>query len=353
MITLDEIQNISLKRSGLGGYKIEDVDNFIDKVVAKVRSLERANRELESRIEEQDKEIQKYKENADSVQNALISAQKTAKQIGMEAAQKSAEQLAEANEQSEKLLREAKEKSEAMLKDAQERADRMNAETDAKIEETLNAALRSSSDKIEENNRILDAQKKNILRLMGEASKFRNSLLVTYKEHLNLINTIAKGIDLKEQQKRMDEEYPPMTGNQPITLLTKETVPSEPAPAEEEKTEEVQAAEQTMPEPESAPISEEKTEPEETPAVEEKTEPQETEAPVEEKKPETESQEVVLQAEEVSFGDSSVVNHREAVIPEKLPDDSFKMTNGVLKVEDAAPKSAGNNSYGKKKKKRR
>ena len=112
MITLDEIENVSLKKSGFGGYKIEDVDNFIDKVIAKVRSLERANKELESRIEEQDKEVQKYKENADSVQSALISAQKTAKQIVMEATQKSAEQIADANEKAEKMLLEAKQKAE-------------------------------------------------------------------------------------------------------------------------------------------------------------------------------------------------------------------------------------------------
>ena len=57
MITLDEIQNISLRKSGLGGYKIEDVDSFIDKVIEKVKSLESSKRDLEQRIEAQDKEM--------------------------------------------------------------------------------------------------------------------------------------------------------------------------------------------------------------------------------------------------------------------------------------------------------
>ena len=154
MITLDEIQNISLRKSGLGGYKIEDVDSFIDKVIEKVKSLESSKRDLEQRIEAQDKEIQKYKEQEDSVQSALISAQMTAKQIVMEATKKSDEQLSESKEKADKLIN-----------DAKVRAEKINAETDAKTEEIMNKALRESSQKIEENNKILDAQKRSILLL--------------------------------------------------------------------------------------------------------------------------------------------------------------------------------------------
>lgn len=223
MITLEEIENVSFRRAGLSGYKTDDVDAFVDRVVEKVRSLEMSARELEARVQAQEKEIRGYKEKEDSVQSAIITAEMTAKQIVMEATRKSAEQLAEADEKAEKVVREA-----------QERADHLNAETDAKIEEVMNKALRESSEKIEENNRILEEQKKNVIRLMGEANKFRNTLLQLYKEHLRLINEMSKPEDIRKQQKDMDARYPEMHGNGPVAL-------SEAPAAKQEEPEEVKA----------------------------------------------------------------------------------------------------------------
>ena len=40
MLTMEEIENISFRRSGLGGYKVEDVDTFVDGVIEKVMQEE-------------------------------------------------------------------------------------------------------------------------------------------------------------------------------------------------------------------------------------------------------------------------------------------------------------------------
>lgn len=215
MLTLEEIENITFHKSGLGGYKVEEVDSFVDKVIKKIRTLENENRELESRIELLNKQIKEYKENEDTVQSAIITAQMTAKQIVMEATEKSDRQLSESKEKSEKLLNESKEQSEKIISDAKERAEKLNAETDREIDEKLNNALRESAEKIEENNAILDAQKKNIIKLMGEANNFRNSLLRAYKDHLNVINSMAKGEDFKKYQKELEHNYPQIQGNKP------------------------------------------------------------------------------------------------------------------------------------------
>ena len=108
------------------------------------------------------------------------------------------------------------------MSEAQDKADQINADTDAKVEELMNKALRESSDKIDENNRILEEQKKNIIKLMGEANKFRNSLLKEYKNHLAVINAMSKGEDFKKKQKEIDENYPKAEGNRPVTLSDKD-----------------------------------------------------------------------------------------------------------------------------------
>ena len=93
MITLEEIENISFKKSGFSGYKIEEVDDFVEQVIEKVKGLELTQRELELKIENQEKEIKNYKDKEDSVQSALITAQVSAKQIKSEAERKSEEKL--------------------------------------------------------------------------------------------------------------------------------------------------------------------------------------------------------------------------------------------------------------------
>ena len=210
MITLEEIENITFRKSGLSGYKIEEVDNFVDEVVEKVKSLELNQRELKLKIENLEAEIKKYKDKEDSVQNALITAQVSAKQIKSEAERKAQDKISEAETEAERILSEAKEK-----------ADQVNADTDAKVQELMNKALRESSDKIEENNRILEEQKKSIIKLMGEANKFRNSLLKEYKEHLAVINSMSKGEDFKKKKKEIDANYPKSEGNKPIELTEK------------------------------------------------------------------------------------------------------------------------------------
>ena len=236
MLTLEEIENISFHKSGIGGYKIDEVESFVDKVIKKVKSLENENREFENRIELLNKQIMEYKEKEDTVQSAIITAQMTAKQIVMEATEKSDKKLSESKEEAEKLLSDSREKSEKMLQDSKERTERLNAETDKKLEEKVNKALRDSAEKIEENNRILEAQKRNIIQLMGEANNFRNSLLRAYKEHLSVINSMAKGEDFKKYQKELEQNYRTVQGNKPAPSADND-IPSSEKTNTEEKSE--------------------------------------------------------------------------------------------------------------------
>lgn len=234
MITLEEIENISLRKAGFSGYKTEDVDDFVDEVVEKVKSLELTQKELELKIENQQSEIAKFKEKEDSVQNVLINAQLSAKQTKADAERKSQEKLDEAEAEAKRKVEEAEKKANEILSEAQEKADQLNSDTDAKVEELMNQALKESSDKIDENNRIIVEQKKSILALMSEANKFRNSLLRAYKSHLNIINSMQKGEDVKKKQKELEENYPEVQGNRP----EQKTVSK---PTDSDETETVQA----------------------------------------------------------------------------------------------------------------
>ena len=78
MLTLSEIENISFREvsrfSFIKGYVCADVDNFVDEVTETVKSLE-------SKIAELEEQIKVHEEKADSVQNAIITAEMAAKKL--------------------------------------------------------------------------------------------------------------------------------------------------------------------------------------------------------------------------------------------------------------------------------
>lgn len=207
MLTLEEIENISFRRSGLGGYKIEDVDSFVDGVIEKVRDLELANKEFELRIEQLNERILKHEENADSVQDAIITAEITAKKLVRDATQKAESILSSANNEAETLVKEAREKAEATLYESETRA-----------ETILNSALTRSASSIDENNRIIEQQKQHIIQIQSEVTRFRDALIDSYKNHLKVINSLPKADEFKQYQSKLQESYPVASPVTPVSV---------------------------------------------------------------------------------------------------------------------------------------
>ena len=197
MLTLEEIENISFRRAGFGGYKVDDVDRFVDSVIEKVKQLELSNRELENRIEQLNKQVIKYEAQADNVQDAIITAEKTAKKLVSDAAVKS-----------ESMVSEAERKSQTMLAEAEEKSFNMMSEAETRSQTILNSALLRSASSIDENNRIIEQQKQNIIRIQSEVTRFREALIDSYKTHIKLINSLPTEEEFKQYQSKLDEKYP-------------------------------------------------------------------------------------------------------------------------------------------------
>ena len=200
MLTLEEIENISFRKAGIGGYKTDDVDTFVDGVILKVKDLEIANKELESRIEQLNEKIQKYKEKEESVQDAIITAEMTAKSL-----------VREATHKSEVMVTDAKTKAENIVKEANEKAEKTLSESNRKADTVINNAMLQSAKKIDENNKIIENQKQLIIQIQDEVTKFKNALIDSYKSHLKIIDSLPKAEEFKRYQQKLDECYPTST----------------------------------------------------------------------------------------------------------------------------------------------
>ena len=197
MLTIEQIEDVSFRKAGFNGYKTEDVDNFVDGVIEKVRELQLTNKELQSRVDQLTREVMKHEQQAATIQNAIITAENTAKNI-----------VSEAELKAEAILRDARAKSEAMINSAEEAASRRTSESEIRAQTILDNALSRSANSIDENNRIIEQQKQNIIRIQSEVTRFREALIDSYKNHLRIINSLPKEEEFRQYQASLDEAYP-------------------------------------------------------------------------------------------------------------------------------------------------
>jgi DivIVA domain-containing protein len=102
MLSLDEVKNISFRRANFGGYKPEDVDDFIDEVQNSYEKLLNERESFAKRIEQLNEKVKTYELQSSSIEKVIENAQNTAETA-----------LNEAAAESEKLINTAKEEAES------------------------------------------------------------------------------------------------------------------------------------------------------------------------------------------------------------------------------------------------
>ncbi len=178
MLTVKEINEVSFGKANFSGYKPEDVDRFIDEVADSFQELEtqrdeavgrlqelssqnaslsQKNAELQKKLSVLAQKVESYRQDEDSIKEAIISAQKLAR-----------DSVAEANTRAQSIMAEAEENARKLVEDA-----KMN---NYKV-------IQSYASQTEEKRQELEEMKRQV-------SAFRSSLMEMYKKHLECIDHI-------------------------------------------------------------------------------------------------------------------------------------------------------------------
>ena len=131
---------------GLSGYKVEEVDSYIDKVLDTIKDLKDQNEVLEEKIGVLAESLQKYREDEDSLREALLGAQKMGDSI-----------VKNANNKAEITMREASVKAAHIVEEARK-----------KVED----------------------EKDELIRVQTAAADFKAKLIELYREHIELVTRI-------------------------------------------------------------------------------------------------------------------------------------------------------------------
>lgn len=145
MLTVNDIRDVKFRKTNIGGYKAEDVDNFLDEVQDSYENLQKENLSLTQKIKILADRVSQYRKDEDSVKDALVGAQKLANS-----------ELAKAKAEAMEIIEKAQKEADSILK---------NANSDIKN------------------------QKETLANLKKAVREFRSDILSRYKEHLKLVNS--------------------------------------------------------------------------------------------------------------------------------------------------------------------
>ena len=203
MLSIEDVKNVQFKNS-VKGYKKEEVDQFIDEVVATLEQNKKEKIDLVKKLDILAKRIEQYRKDEDEVRGALINAEKV-----------KGSAVKQAEEKVALLLEEAKAEAKRIIYDA-------------------NASVVS--------------QKNNYLKLQADAVVLREQLLATYNNHIRMLEDLPTSADIGQMKVELDNQYPtdPIPASASVAIATEPVkVPSEEAVETEEAEAKADADEMT------------------------------------------------------------------------------------------------------------
>lgn len=164
MLSIEEIKNIKFHKAGKNAYNVDDVETFIEDVIATVEQLTAEKNELVRKMGILAKKIEQYREDEETVRNALITSQKL----------------------SDNTLKEAQDKAAYIVKSAEKKSRSILTEAEM--------ATEREKDKFES--------------LHAETAKLRKEIIALYKKHLAVVEELPTEEDVKAKREELDQKYP-------------------------------------------------------------------------------------------------------------------------------------------------
>lgn len=146
MLTPKEIAEKTFDKTFGFGYRMDDVNAFLEQAAKSMSELLEINSDLEKKLEVLADKLQEYREDEESLRTAILGSQK----LG------------------DSVIRESKTKAEIILRDATIKAEAMTNHAKRQIER----------------------EQENLLRTQREVASFKNRLLDMYKRHLEIISAL-------------------------------------------------------------------------------------------------------------------------------------------------------------------
>lgn len=102
MLTPLDIENKRFSKQMMNGYSVEEVDEFLDEIGVDYAKKNKELLEVSKKVEDLNKDLERYRSLEDTLQNTLVMAQSTAEEVKNVAKQQAKQLVAEAKSSAEK-----------------------------------------------------------------------------------------------------------------------------------------------------------------------------------------------------------------------------------------------------------
>lgn len=110
MLSVVDIQNKEFKKNKIGGYNVEEVNDYLEQIIKSYQEVLNENYALKNKINVLNESVQYYRTMESTIQNVLVLADKTAQDTKAAAYEKAEQIKKEADERAEKITSLAEER---------------------------------------------------------------------------------------------------------------------------------------------------------------------------------------------------------------------------------------------------
>ena len=207
---------------GLNGYKMEEVDEFLQEVSSAFLELKKQNEEMEKKMEVLADKIKEYRNDEDAIKEALLGAQKQSSAVLTSTKEKSEQMISEAKEKADTMIKEAEQK----VKEKDEYAKKLVEDANAEKTKVIAECERRSAEIKANMEAEIKKQESILAKTRDESNSYREKLLSLYNEHIAFIKAIPEKCENEFVRKAKDtleitEEQPVEA---PAQLKTEEKI---------------------------------------------------------------------------------------------------------------------------------
>lgn len=194
MITASQIRSAEFSRSARG-YKAFEVDELLEEAANTIDRYQKENEELNRKLAVLAEKIKEYRQDEESIKQALVTAQRTADSIIKDAQTEADKTTSELNGKTNEAIAVAKKRAEAILRDAEEKSKAMLSQAKERSLAAIAQARDKTGKMILE---VSDARRREMKvceEMKKKAADFRIELLNMYKAQVEVINKLPDAVN--------------------------------------------------------------------------------------------------------------------------------------------------------------
>lgn len=127
-LTAEDIQNEKFATK-MRGYNVDEVNQFLDRIVSEFQAMTEKNHELEETVKSDQEKLKYFTELKDSLNQSILVAQEAADKVKSNAQKEADITLREAQKQATDIVSEANDKANQLVHDAAESTKRLTVQT--------------------------------------------------------------------------------------------------------------------------------------------------------------------------------------------------------------------------------